>query len=160
MIGRILIGITCALAFSLGQSSARAQSSWQVVAAPEDWMHDVTVLTMAPDGAWGTATEPFINRAIANAIARCKAISRAELGCGGYQASIRAGWVLGIRCGRENIIVTDRDLAEAERKAARRETELRTQYVPDMPACVRVVTIDPSGRLVSPEQARQLARTR
>src|SRR6201999_3034282 len=100
----------------------------------------------------GSATEPTISRAIARAIANCKAMSGAELGCGASFTSIRAGWSLGIRCGRENIIVADKDLAEAERRALRREAELRTHYVPQMPACIRVVTIDPNGRSVTPEQ--------
>ena len=46
-------------------------------------MHDFTVLTMFGD-AWGSATDPAINRAIVRAIANCKAMSGAELGCGGY----------------------------------------------------------------------------
>ncbi len=90
-------------------------------------MHDFTVLTMYGD-AWGSATEPEIGRAIARAIANCKAMSGPELGCGASFTSIRAGWSLGIRCGRENIIVADKDLAEAERRALRREAELRTHY--------------------------------
>ena len=122
-------------------------------------MHDFTVLTMF-DEAWGAATDPEINRAIARAIANCKAMSGPELGCGAYLTSIRAGWSLGIRCGRENIIVAEKDLAEAERRALRREVELRTHYVPDMPACFRVVTLDPSGRSVAPELARRLVGTR
>jgi hypothetical protein len=159
MIGRILIGLTCAMAISLGPFGVRAQSSWQELAASEDWMHDFTVLTMF-DEAWGAATDPAINRAIARAIATCKAMSGAELGCGAYFTSIRAGWSLGIRCGRETIIVADQDLAEAEGRVSQREAELRTHYRPEMPACVRVVTIDPTGRSVTPELARPLAETR
>ena len=56
----------------------------------------------------------------------------------------------GIRCGRENIITADRDLAEAERRALKREVDLRESYVPNMPPCVRVVTIDPNGNIVVP----------
>ena len=100
---------------------------------------------MAPDGSWGAATEPHINRAIAGAIASCKAMSGAQLGCGAYFTSIRAGWSLGIRCGREIIIVAEKILADAESRAIRRETELREVYVRDMPACVRVVMVDPNG---------------
>ena len=77
-----------------------------------------------------------------------------------HSTTIRAGWSLGIRCGRETIIVADKGLAEAERRASWREAELRTHYQPKMPACVRVVTIDPSGRLVTPELARRLAGAR
>jgi hypothetical protein len=159
MFGRILFALTCVVAISLGHSSARAQSSWQNYAAIEDWMHDFTVLTMYGP-AWGAGTDSRINRAIARAITNCKKMSGAALGCGASFTSIRAGWSLGIRCGHENIIVADKNLAEAERKALRREGELRTQYVPEMPACVRVVTIDPSGWSVTPEMARHLAGTR
>ena len=156
MIGRILLGLTCAMAINLG---AHAQSGWRGLAASEDWMHDFTVLTMYGD-AWGSATEPEIGRAVARAIANCKAMSGPALGCGASFTSIRAGWSLGIRCGRENIIVADKDLAEAERRASRREAELRTHYVPEMPMCFRVVTIDPGGRSVTPELARHLAGAR
>jgi len=149
MTRRLLFGLTCVTALSLGQFGVRAQSSWQESAAQEDWMHDFTVLTMFGD-AWGSATGPHLNQAIAHAIANCRAMSRGTLGCGAYLTSIRAGWSLGIRCGRENIIVADRDLAEAERRALRRESELRTQFVRDMPECVRIVTVDPSGRIVPP----------
>jgi hypothetical protein len=44
--------------------------------------------------------------------------------CGGYQVAVQQGWILGIRCGNENILAAARDLAEAERSAARRENEL------------------------------------
>jgi hypothetical protein len=78
-----------------------------------------TVLTLAPDGSWGAATESMSNRAIANAIAECKFKYRAEIGCGGYQVAVQQGWILGIRCGNENILAAARDLAEAERSVRR-----------------------------------------
>ena len=149
MIGRIFFGLACAMALGLGPSGARAQPSWQELATSEDWMHNFTVLTMFGE-AWGSATAPHLNGAIADAIAGCKTMSRKELGCGAHLTSVRAGWSLGIRCGRENIIVADRDLVEAERRAQRREFELRTRYGRDIPECVRVVTVDPSGRIVLP----------
>jgi hypothetical protein len=105
---------------------------------------------MAPDGSWGTATDPRINRAISLAIERCKAMSGAKIGCGAYQSTVRGGWSLGIRCGRENIIVADRNLAQAERRAIQRESELRNLYVPNMPPCARVVTVDPNGVILPP----------
>ena len=73
--------------------------------------------------------------------------------------SIRAGWSLGIRCGRETIIVADKNLVEAERRASRREAELRTRRVSGVPACVRVVTIDPTGWSIGPYLATRLAET-
>ena len=149
MVRRCILGTAVALALTLGAvAAALAQSASQQAEAIEEWAHDFTVLTMAPDGAWGTATDPQVNRAIFLAINNCKAMSGMELGCGAYSTSIRAGWSLGIRCGHENILVADKDLAEAERRALKREADLRAHYVPDMPECVRVVTVDPSGRIV------------
>jgi hypothetical protein len=151
MVRRSLPGMAVALALTLGAlAAALAQPAAHQPAAIEEWAHDFTVLTMAPDGAWGTATDPRINRAIFLAISNCKAMSGAALGCGAYLTTVRGGWSLGIRCGRENIITADRKLVEAERRALRRETDLRERYVPNMPPCARVVTVDPNGIIVAP----------
>jgi hypothetical protein len=150
MIGRTFLGAIGAVAVTLGSLDAPLAQSAPQPAAIEEWAHEFTVLTMAPDGAWGAATDSQVNRAISLAISNCKAMSGAALGCGAYQTTVRGGWSLGIRCGRETIIVADRDLAEAEHRARKREIELRTQYVPDMPPCVRVVTIDPNGAVSLP----------
>jgi hypothetical protein len=152
MVGRSIFGTACALAVTVAAMGVPpAQSAPPQPAAIEEWAHDFTVLTMAPDGAWGTATDPQVNRAIFLAISNCKAMSGMELGCGAYLTTVRGGWSLGIRCGRENIIVADRDLAEAERRARNREAELRERYVPTMPPCARVVTVDPNGAIVGPQ---------
>lgn len=152
MVGRSILGSACIVAIILSAvGAATAQSAATQPAAIEEWAHDFTVLTMAPDGAWGTATDPRINRAIFLAIENCKAMSGAKIGCGAYMTTVRGGWSVGIRCGRENIIVADRDLAEAEERARRREADLRERYVPDMPACERVVTVDPNGAIVTPQ---------
>lgn len=152
MLRRSLPGIAVALALTFGAlAAAFAQPASPQPAAIEEWAHDFTVLTMAPDGAWGTATDPRIHRAIHLAISNCKAMSGMELGCGAYLTTVRGGWSFGLRCGRENIIVADRDLAEAERRAMTREAELRGLYVPEMPGCARVVTVDPNGAIVGPQ---------
>src|SRR5436190_1414360 len=85
---------------SLGDLSAQSR----VEVASKEWMLDYTALTMAPDGAWGAATDPHVNRAIAGAIANCKAMSSAKLGCGAYLATVRAGWSLGVQCGDAHVI--------------------------------------------------------
>ena len=153
MLERIFLGIVCSIAVAastLDTSFSQSTSRQQQPPAIEEWARDFTVLTMAADGAWGTATDPRVNRAIYLAISNCKAMSKLKLGCGAYQTTVRGGWSLGIRCGSENIIKADRVLAEAERQARKREADLREFYAPNMPPCVRVVTIDPNGDIVAP----------
>jgi hypothetical protein len=159
-IARNILDTVFALTISLGTAVgtlAAAAAPWDEPYSIEQWAHDFTVLTMAPDGAWGTATDPRVNRAIAGAIKNCKEMSGKTIGCGAYQTTTRGGWSLAIRCGYQIILVADRDLAEAERRAAARETELRDHYVRDMPPCARVVTVDPNGGVIVPPVAEQAA---
>jgi hypothetical protein len=139
-------------AFSIAQAQSPSSGNVELDVSASDgrW----TVLTMAPDGSWGASTESMSNRAIANATAECRFKNRKEIGCGGYQVAVQQGWILGIRCGKENILAAARDLAEAERSAERRENELRRSYVPDMPACRRAVTIDPRGMIAVPTETQ------
>lgn len=139
-------------AFNIAHAQSHSSDNLEVDVSASDgrW----TVLTMAPDGSWGAATESMSNRAIANAIAECRLKYRAEIGCGGYQVAVQQGWVLGIHCGNENILAAARDLTEAARSAVRREDELRRSYVPAMPPCRRVVTIDPRGAIVVPAESQ------
>jgi hypothetical protein len=135
----------CALNSSLAQAPAGASEDYwtEFAKAP-------TVLTIAPDGSWGTATDHSINTAITAAIANCKKMYQEKIGCGSQFTTIRAGWSLVIRCGRENIIVAKKTLANAEQAAINRENELRRLYVPNMPRCMRVATVDPHGAIVAP----------
>jgi hypothetical protein len=52
------------------------------------------------------------------------------------------------RCGDRNIVVAERRLADAERAARERETDLRQHYAPDLPPCRRVLTVNPRGGVV------------
>jgi hypothetical protein len=110
----------------------------------------VTVLTLARDGAWGTATETSISRAIAFAIRDCKAMSQRVLGCGAMFTTVHSGWSVAVLCGDEAIIAAARERADAERIAINREIELREVYRRNMPPCVRVATVNPDGIVVAP----------
>jgi len=110
----------------------------------------ITVVTMAPNGSWGAATNDTVGLAIAAAIADCRLRFRHAGGCGALQRTVRAGWSLGIRCGDRNILVAEKTLAEAEQGAIDREVELRREYGRDLPPCVRVMSVDPSGIIVAP----------
>jgi hypothetical protein len=112
-----------------------------IVPDQDDW----TVVTMAPDGAWGSATELTVGQALAKAIGNCKAMSGTKIGCGAQLRAIQAGWIVATRCGDTNIMVAERRLADAERAARKRETDLRQIYAPDLPPCRRVLTVNPRG---------------
>jgi hypothetical protein len=112
-----------------------------IVPDQEDW----TVVTMAPDGSWGAATELTVNQALVKAIGNCKAMSGTKIGCGAQLRAIQAGWIVATRCGDTNIMVAERRLADAERAARKRETDLRQIYAPDLPPCRRVLTVNPRG---------------
>jgi len=147
-----IVGMTvCVL--SVGRSAFDplfAQSNADASADSSDWWtKDVTVATMAPGGAWGAATESTASLAIAKAIDDCRQrTSGRELGCGAYTATIRGGWILGLRCGDRSILAADHDLATAKRIAVDREGELRRLYVPNLPSCLQVLTVDPSGAII------------
>ena len=151
---RKLFAIACTLACS----SADGQP---LVDDADLWMHEHVVLTMTPRGDWGLGVDPQIHRAIQTAMDNCRKMSGTKSssfdGCGAYFSSIRAGWSLGIRCGRHNIIVADRDLVQAEHRAVARERELREQYDPQAPACVRVVTVTPGGLVIREAQESAVA---
>lgn len=120
----------------------------------EDHFKPWTALAVAPDGSWGAATELDTGKAISSAISNCKKKYLKEIGCGAVIKMVRAGWILAFRCGAENIIVAEKNLADAREMAATREKELRAAYVPNMPACARVLTIEPDGT-VTDVTARQ-----
>jgi len=130
---------------------SRAQSVQPIPAPAGVWGDYVTVVTMAPDGSWGVATELTVGRAIVGAIRRCRAMTRAELGCGSQYSAIRDGWIVAYRCGDTNIITAVRALADAVRAAHERESELRAFYVPNLPPCRQVLTVDPRGEVTAIE---------
>src|SRR5215467_13983403 len=117
--------------------------------SPIDWAAPITVLTMAPNGAWGAATHDLVGTAIGAAIADCQQRFRGAKGCGAFQMTMRAAWILAIRCGGENILVAEETLIEAEQAAIDREIELRS-HVSELPPCVRFVSVDPSGSITAP----------
>src|SRR5512145_3459232 len=100
-----------------------------IVPDQDDW----TAVTIAPDGSWGSATEPSVGQALAKAIGNCKAMSGTKIGCGAQFKAIQAGWIVASRCGDRNIVAAERRLTDAERATRRSEAELRQLYAPDMP---------------------------
>lgn len=157
MAKRIMQAMACAIGIIIADVGA---SSAQTALSPDppplgrtnaEWTKDVTVLAIAPDGTWGTATELSFNQALANAIAHCKSKYRHEIGCGYRSTSVRAGWTIAMRCGQENIVIAAKTLHAAEQAAVDSELILRRDYQPDMPPCVRLVSVDPDGGIVAPD---------
>jgi len=144
MLATVVFGVALTLGASGGCIAAQ---TYEFESAP------TTVLTMASNGAWGAATDDSVGTAIAGAIAHCNRRQRGPIGCGASYTTIRAGWSLGIRCGGQNILVAEKTLVEAEQAAIDREIALRRHYVADMPPCVRVVSVDPSGTIIAPYAA-------
>ena len=139
------------LATLLTGLSLAASPGWCADDAEDDYPYR-TVLTLAPDGAWGTATDSDTGQAIAAAIRDCKAMSRQANGCGAKFTTVFRGWSLAVLCGDETIIAAAHQRAEAERLALAREVELREVYRRDMPPCIRVVTVGPGGAVLVPQR--------
>jgi hypothetical protein len=115
-------------------------------AADDDW----TVLTMARDGSWGVACRSSQPQAMTEAIRFCVAMAGgASNGCGAQIAATRGGWVIGNLCGDQKIMASGSTLMEAEQEALNREISLQQSYVPDLPPCRRVVTVDTSRAIIT-----------
>lgn len=151
------IGVSVAAICTSVAGMALPSIAQSVGQTDREWMKDVTALVIAPDGTWGTATEPSTNQALASAIARCKHKHGEKIGCGYRSTFIREGWSLALRCGRENIIVAEKILSAAEQAAVNAELRLRRDYKPDMLPCVRTVSVSPDGAVIAPD-ARDLLR--
>jgi len=143
-----VFALACALPLGLAAFYSPAVHSGT---ADEHWRADVTVVAIAPDGTWGTATDPLTNRAVAKAIEDCKAKYASEIGCGYRSTFVRQGWSLVFRCGTQNILVAEKGLADAQWAAFRQERDLRARYVRNMPACERTLTVDPEGQIIAPK---------
>ena len=113
------------------------------MAADDDW----TVLTMAQDGSWGVACHGSQWRAMAEAMRFCRSMAGASgaSDCGANFATTRGGWIVANLCGDYKVLATGATLSEAETEALNREISLQLQFVPDLPPCRRVVTVD-AGR--------------
>jgi hypothetical protein len=120
-----------------------------IAIAAEDWHHDWMVVTMARNGSWGVGIDYPIAGAIAAAIRECRAMSSGVNDCGAAFAATRGGWIIGLRCDDYRVLATGEDLKEAEATALHREIDLKRLYVPDLPACQRVLTVDPRGAVTT-----------
>ena len=130
---------------TLGLALAAINGNRAVAVADELNSEWTVVATDYNGAAWGAGTAITTNQARAIAFANCKRMSKKEIGCGARSVTMGSGWILGLRCGSEFILVADDKLKDAEDAAIARELELRQVYLRDMPACKRAFSVDPLG---------------
>jgi hypothetical protein len=112
-------------------------------------LDELTVVTVARDGSWGVATAGSTGEAIAAAVRACRAMAGAPTDCGARFTTTRGRWVIANLCGDHQVIVGADSREDAESAAIEREIEVRRVYVPDLPPCRRVLTVDPAGVLAA-----------
>lgn len=139
----VMAFLMCSVSASVTQADPEAENR-----RVQPWEHPWTVVTMAPDGSWGAATEPYIYQAIAKAVSNCRRMSSQKIGCGAQLSVIRFGWTIALRCGNTNIIAAEQSIAAAESAAADRERTLRLAQAENLPPCSRVVTVNPNGNVI------------
>jgi hypothetical protein len=108
-------------------------------------LDELTVVTLASDGSWGVATAASTGEAIAAAVRDCRAMARAPTDCGARLTTTRGRWVIANLCGDHPIIVGADTRDDAEAAAIDREIQTRLIYVPALPSCRRVLTVDPAA---------------
>ena len=130
------------LVLSFGILSAAAEHAGAVDV--DDW----TVVTLARDGSWGVAIAGTQGQALAAAIRDCREMASGLTDCGAQFVTTRGGWVVAKLCRDHRIIVAAPTPEAAEQAALFREIDLKELYVPDLPPCRRVLTVDPRGTAV------------
>jgi hypothetical protein len=155
----ILLGLAAgATVLCAGPVSGQEPSPHREMGHPAVIFDDWTAATMAPDGSWGIATETTAGGALGEAIGNCRRMSQGKIGCGAQARVIRAGWIIGLRCGDRNIMAAERTLAEAEQAAGQHAAELRRSYAPGLPPCRPILAVGPAGTVA--DAAQLAARSR
>jgi hypothetical protein len=114
-------------------------------------LDELTVVTMARDGAWGVATAGSQGQAIAAAIRDCRRMAGALADCGAQFITARGGWVVAGLCGHRKIMVTGAARGDAERAARMRELEIKRLPVPEPTPCRWLLAVDPHGVVLAVE---------
>src|SRR5262245_10607547 len=112
----------------------------------QDGKEDWTVVTMAQDGSWGVATDSLMGRAISAAIRDCRAMSGEKSDCGAEFRAMRSGWIFALLCGDHKVLASAKRREDAEANLQLR-INLKRAYIPDLPPCRIVLTVDPRGAI-------------
>ena len=123
------------------------------------WDIDWTVVTLARDRSWGVASSPSQPQTIiTEAIKACRAMTGPSNDCGAQFMAAKGDRIVASLCGDHKLVATGISLIAAEQEALNREISLQLFYVPDLPPCKRVVTVDHSGAIVPSNQQYSTAR--
>ena len=110
--------------------------------------HDWTVVRLTRNGMWGVASDSSQSQAMSEAIRLCRATAGPSAGCGAQLTAAQGGWIIANLCGDHQVMATGGSLVDAEQEALNREIGLQLFYVPDLPPCKRIVTVDATGAIV------------
>lgn len=133
------------LASTIVAASALGITAGNAYAGGQDLDRDWTALTVASNGAWGSATHVSRTTAMVQANAKCRERAGEAAGCGSHTATVRGSWVVACVCGSETFIVTARTFGEAHVAAVNQEIELRDFERVETGDCRRIVAIGPDG---------------
>jgi hypothetical protein len=122
----------------------------------QDGKEDWTVVTMARDGSWGVATDSLMGRAISAAMRDCRAMSGEKSDCGAEFRVTRSGWILALLCSDHKVLASAKQREDAEANV-RLRIDLKRAYIPDLPLCRIVLTVDPRGAIVPADDLRASA---
>lgn len=125
-----------------------AQGIPPATAGEAGWERKWSAVTIAGNGAWGSATNRHKASARLAAIRACRARSSTAVeDCGERTATVLHGWSIAFMCGQRTFVVAEPTLEEAMIAARYREVEMRFAQSGGhgMPKCRPVVTVDPAG---------------
>jgi hypothetical protein len=120
--------------------------------------HEWTVVTLARNGSWGVAKNVSQGQALAAAMRDCNAMAASPSDCGALSTAARGEWIIAKRCGDHNVVVSGTSFADAEKAALYREIDLQISYVPDLPPCMYVATVDPAGNVIPQTALQRVSR--
>jgi hypothetical protein len=106
----------------------------EVRSAAEGW----TAVTISVSG-WGAARAPSLSTATALALKDCRSRSHRASDCGAEMKTVRAGWILALRCGRYRVLTSGDTLEDAQEDAAHRILQLKYISNIALPRCIRIL---------------------
>jgi hypothetical protein len=109
----------------------------QAAAEPSDTWTAVTVAR----SSWGAATAYSLSQAIALAVRDCRSKTTRPSDCGAEIKTIKAGYIVAMRCGNYRALISADTLDDAEFALAQRILQLRYISKAALGPCVRIIQV-------------------